>query len=103
MEFDTDEVPVGKFTVSVIRDDQYIGGCLRRGIEWDGWMRHDLPHLAQPGMDILDIGGNIGWNALMFSDYGPVHCFEPLYHDQERGAEQSIEEGDGPPLWAVVY
>lgn len=80
MEFLTDEVRVGKYTVSVIKDDQYIGGCLRRGQEWDGWMRHDLPHLVKPGMDILDIGGNIGWNALMFSDYCPVHCFEPLYH-----------------------
>jgi len=80
MEFETDEVAVGKYTVSVIRDDQYIGGCLRRGYEWDGWMRQDLPHLVKPGMDILDIGGNIGWNALMFSDYCPVHCFEPLYH-----------------------
>lgn len=80
MEFQTDEVVVGKYTVSVIRDDQYIGGCLRRGYEWDGWMRQDLPHLVKPGMDILDIGGNIGWNALMFSDYCPVHCFEPLYH-----------------------
>jgi FkbM family methyltransferase len=78
--FETDEVRVGKYTVSVIKDDQYIGMCLRRGYEWDGWMRHDLPHLVKPGMDILDIGGNIGWNALMFSDYCPVHCFEPLYH-----------------------
>lgn len=80
MEFDTEEVQLGKFNVSIIKDDQYIGGCLRRGIEWDGWMRNDLPHLMKPGMDVLDIGGNIGWNALMFSDYGHVHCFEPLYH-----------------------
>lgn len=78
--FETDEVRVGKYTVSVIKDDQYIGRCLRLGHEWDGWMRRDLPHLVKPGMDILDIGGNIGWNALMFSDYCPVHCFEPLYH-----------------------
>lgn len=80
MEFQTEDILVTKYTVSVIKDDQYIGGCLRRGHEWDGWMRQDLPHLVKPGMDILDIGGNIGWNALMFSDYCPVHCFEPLYH-----------------------
>lgn len=78
--FETDDVRVGKFLVSVIRDDQYIGGCLRRGHEWDGWMRNDLPHLVKPGMDILDIGGNIGWNALMFSDYCPVHTFDPYFH-----------------------
>ena len=81
MSFPTEEVKVGKFTVSVIDNDQYIAGCLRRGQEWDGWMRHDLPFLYEPGTDILDIGGNIGWNALMFSDYGPVHTFEPLFHE----------------------
>jgi FkbM family methyltransferase len=78
--FDTDEIKVGKYTVHVIKDDNYIGGCLRRGYEWDGWMRQDLPHLYKPGTDILDIGGNIGWNALMFSDYGPVHTFDPIFH-----------------------
>lgn len=71
---------VGKFKVDILADDQYIGACLSRGHEWDAWMRQDLPHLVKPGTDILDIGGNIGWNALMFSDYGPVHTFEPLYH-----------------------
>ena len=80
MGFDTDDARVGKFTVSVIRDDNYIGGCLRRGYEWDGWMRQDLPIIYKSGTDILDIGGNIGWNALMFSDYGPVHTFEPIFH-----------------------
>ena len=78
--FETDNAQVGKFKVSVIRDDNYIGGCLRRGYEWDGWMRQDIPHVYKPGTDILDIGGNIGWNALMFSDYGPVHTFEPAFH-----------------------
>jgi len=80
MDLETDEVRVGPYTVSIIRDDQYIGNCLRRGAEWDAWMRQDLPHLIRPGTDVLDIGGNIGWNALMFSEYGPVHTFEPLYH-----------------------
>jgi hypothetical protein len=78
--YETDEVQVGKYKVSIIKDDQYIGGCLRRGYEWDGWMRQDLPHIYKPGTDILDIGGNIGWNALMFSDYGPVQTFEPEFH-----------------------
>jgi FkbM family methyltransferase len=30
--------------------------------------------------DIIDIGANIGYNTLMFSDYGPVYSFEPVYH-----------------------
>ena len=78
--FDTDDVQVGKYKVSVIKDDQYIAAHLRRGSEWDGWMRQDLPRMYKPGTDILDIGGNIGWNALMFSDYGPVHTFDPVFH-----------------------
>ena len=81
MHCPTEDVKVGKFTVSVIDNDQYIAECLRRGHEWDGWMRQDLPLIYEPGTDILDIGGNIGWNALMFSDYGPVHTFEPLFHE----------------------
>lgn len=80
MDFDTVDALVGKFKVSVIHDDEFIGNCLRRGYEWDGWMRHDLPYIAKAGTDILDIGGNIGWNALMFSDYAPVHTFDPLFH-----------------------
>lgn len=80
MSYDTVDATVGRFTVSVIRDDQYIGYTLRSGIEWDGWMRKDLPWLYAPGTDLIDVGGNIGWNALMFSDYGPVHTFEPVYH-----------------------
>lgn len=80
MDFETEEVHVGPYTVSIIRDDQYIGNTLRHGYEWDGWMRRDLPRIVRPGTDILDIGGNIGWNALMFSEYGPVHTFDPLFH-----------------------
>jgi FkbM family methyltransferase len=80
MDFETDTVSVGNFRVSVIKDDSYIGGCLRRGYEWDGWMHRDLPYIYKPGTDILDIGGNIGWNAIMFSNYGPVHTFEPMFY-----------------------
>jgi len=75
------EARVGKFKVAYPLDDQYIGPLLQHGHEWDGWMRHDLTRLYKPGTDILDVGGNIGWNALMFSDYGPVHTFEPLFHE----------------------
>jgi len=78
--FETEEVRVGKFLVSVIANDEFIGRCLRHGHEWDGWMRQDLQHIYKTRTDILDIGGNIGWNALMFSDYGPVHTFDPFFH-----------------------
>ena len=43
-------------------------------------MREVIDLVYKPGTDIIDIGGNIGCNALMFSDYGPVHTFEPLFH-----------------------
>lgn len=75
------EARVGKFRVSYPLDDQYIGPLLQRGHEWDGWMRHDLEKYYRPGTDILDVGGNVGWNALMYSDFGPVHTFEPLFHE----------------------
>lgn len=80
MDIPTRDVQNGKYLVSVYTDDQYIGPCIERGFEWDGWMRQDLPHLIRPNQDILDIGGNIGWNALMYSDYAPVHTFEPVYY-----------------------
>ena len=80
MDVATHNVQNGKFTVRVISDDQYIGRLIQNGYEWDGWMRIDLPQITTPVKDIIDIGGNIGWNALMFSDYAPVHTFEPWFH-----------------------
>lgn len=80
MEVATHTVRVNRYLVDVISDDLYIKDKLSNNQEWDGWMRYDIPHMYKPGTDILDIGGNIGFNALMFSDYGPVHTFEPLFH-----------------------
>jgi FkbM family methyltransferase len=71
---------VGKWLISSIKDDEHIGPWLARGVEWENWMRQDVEFAYKPGTDILDLGGNIGCNALMFSDYGPVHTFEPLFH-----------------------
>ena len=62
-------------------DDEYIGPCIARGYEWDGWMREDLEKYYKDDTDILDIGANIGYNTLMFSDYGPVYAFEPLFYE----------------------
>lgn len=84
---------VGKFRITCIEGDQYIGPVLRAGYEWDAWMRRDLETFYRPGTDILDVGGNIGWNALMFSDYGPVHTFEPLFHEyiQKNVAQNTLD------------
>jgi len=70
----------GRYNVFYMADDEYIGPCIARGYEWDGWMREDLKKYYKDGTDILDIGANIGYNTLMFSDYGPVYAFEPLFH-----------------------
>ena len=80
MEFSTYTIKVNKYNVDVISDDSYIRNTLLHNIEWDNWMRKDLPLLYKPGTDIIDVGGNIGYNSLMFSDYGPVHTFDPLFH-----------------------
>ena len=71
----------GIYDVYVISDDEYIGPSIARGHEWDGFMRRDVRMLHKPGTDIIDIGANIGYNTLLFSDYGPVISFEPLYYE----------------------
>lgn len=70
----------GKYNVFTIADDEYIGPTINAGHEWDGWMREDVQKYYIPGTEIFDIGANIGYNSLMFSDYGPVYAFEPVYH-----------------------
>lgn len=70
----------GRHNVVVIENDEYIGPTIASGHDWDGWMREDIIKYYKNGTDILDIGSNIGGNTLVFSDYGPVHSFEPVYH-----------------------
>ncbi len=70
----------GIYDVHVISDDEYIGPMIARGHEWDRWMRRDVRRWHVPGTEILDIGANIGYNTMMFSDYGPVVSFEPAFH-----------------------
>ena len=81
LEVELVRVNNGRYNVYVIKDDEYIGPCIARGYEWDGWMRADIQKCYKEGTDIIDIGANIGYNTLMFSDYGPVHTFEPVYYE----------------------
>jgi len=78
MNFELNQNIVGKWKIKSVNNDEYIGPWLKNGIEWENWMRQDIQFAYRKGTDILDIGGNIGCNALMFSDYGPVHTFEPF-------------------------
>ena len=80
MDINLKRVFNGKYNVNVIANDEYIGPTISHGYEWDGWMREDIKKYYKSGTDILDIGANIGYNSLMFSDYGPVHAFEPVFH-----------------------
>ena len=78
--FKTKQVSNNKFKVDIIENDEYIGPCIERGHEWDGWMRQIIEQFYKNGTDLIDVGANIGYNTLMFSDYGPVHSFEPLFY-----------------------
>ena len=70
--------------IFTIENDEYIGPAIERGHGWDSWMESYVKKYYRPVTDILDIGGNIGTHALMFSKYisdgGKVHTFEPVYH-----------------------
>jgi FkbM family methyltransferase len=91
MSLDVVKVNNGKYSVFVIANDEYIGPCIARGYEWDGWMRSDVEKMYTPGTDILDIGANIGYNTLIFSEFGPVHSFEPVYHELvKKNAELNV-------------
>lgn len=81
MEINVSRVNNGVYDVHVISDDEYIGPLIARGHEWDRWMRRDARRYHKPGTEILDIGANIGYNTMMFSDYGPVVSFEPAFHE----------------------
>ena len=70
----------GRYNIFSIANDEYIGPTISAGYEWDGWMRSDIETFFKEGTEILDIGANIGYNSLMFSDYGPTYAFEPLFH-----------------------
>jgi FkbM family methyltransferase len=80
IELELDYIENVKYNIYCIKNDQYISSCVKRKLEWDGWMRIILEKIYKPGTDIIDIGSNIGTNTLMFSDYGPVHSFEPVFH-----------------------
>ena len=80
MEINVSRVNNGIYDVHVISDDEYIGPLISTGHEWDRWMRRDVRRWHVPGTEILDIGANIGYNTMMFSDYGPVVSFEPVFH-----------------------
>lgn len=72
---------VGRYDVAVINDDEFVGHTARAsGVFWEAWIADHVKTYYKEGTDILDIGANIGTHTLMFSEIGPVHSFEPMYH-----------------------
>src|SRR6056300_1134850 len=73
---------VDKYDVHVIVDDEFVGYHIRTtGKLWEDWISDEVKKYYKEGTDILDIGANIGTHTLLFSEIGPVHSFEPVYHE----------------------
>jgi len=65
-----------------VPENDFIANFVKNSLlEWEYWWRCDIDHIYVPGTAIVDVGGNMGWNALMFSDYAEVYTYEPLYND----------------------
>lgn len=64
----------GKYNVTILETDEF-------NIHKYEWMRKDIEKYYIKDTDILDIGANIGYTTLLFSDYGPVHSFEPVLYE----------------------
>jgi len=81
MEVSLTKCKTDKYSVYVIDDDEFVGAQIRTtGKLWEEWISGEVKKYYKEGTDILDIGANIGTHTLLFSEIGPVHSFEPLYH-----------------------
>tara|TARA_B100000925_G_scaffold288359_1_gene269197 strand:- start:2599 stop:3366 length:768 start_codon:yes stop_codon:yes gene_type:complete len=78
-------ISIDGFTMSVYKNDNCISECLRKGQFWDKQYFDAYDKLYVRGKDILDVGGFIGTNTLLFSkllsEGNKIHTFEPLYHE----------------------
>ncbi len=81
MEVSLTKCKTDKYNVYVMDDDEFVGAQIRTtGKLWEEWISGEVKKYYKEGTDILDIGANIGTHTLLFSEIGPVHSFEPLYH-----------------------
>ena len=81
MEVSLTKCKTDKYNVYVIDDDEFVGAQIRTtGKLWEEWISGEVKKYYKEGTDILDIGANIGTHTLLFSEIGPVHSFQPLYH-----------------------
>jgi len=64
-----------------LKNDIYIANVLRSGGKWESWLPPIAKQLYKPGTDILDCGAHIGCHSVEFAKFGPVHAFEPIFHE----------------------
>lgn len=62
-------------------EDQYISKCALEGRIWDAWMIPWAAQASKMGGAIVDVGANIGLDAVLFSCFAPVWAFEPVHHE----------------------
>ena len=67
-----------------IENDFAIGKLLRNGFYWELYMLDFYKFFYIEGTDVIDVGGNMGTNTLLFdeivSKYNCIFTFEPIYH-----------------------
>jgi FkbM family methyltransferase len=73
------EMPAFKMYVSP--DDNYIGGSIIREHEYEPFLTQLFGHLLPPGMQVLDVGANMGYFSLLAAslvgESGRVYSWEP--------------------------
>jgi len=73
--------------LSVNPNDIYIGGELIRNGTWEIHIKNLLKGICREGMNIIDIGANIGTHTVLMSklvgDKGNVYAFEPSKNHNE--------------------
>ena len=73
------ELPAFKMYVSP--DDSYIGGSIIRQREYEPFLTRLFEQLLRPGMQVLDVGANMGYfsllSASLVGESGRVYSWEP--------------------------
>jgi FkbM family methyltransferase len=84
-------------TFYCLTNDYAISKLLRQGFYWEEYMIHYYKQFYIPGTDVIDVGGHIGTNTLLFeeilSQYNHIYVFEPIYH---RIIQKTLEENNIP-------
>lgn len=87
-----------------LKNDTAIGKMLGYGYYWEEYMFDFYKYFYVEGTDVIDVGGNIGMNTLLFeefvSDHNQIHVFEPVYHEI---IHKTLQENNVSEQRVVVY